>query len=329
MRVHLNAADFLKVSEGQPRTVLTVGTFDGVHAGHRAVLQQLREVADRHKATTTLLSFHPHPRTVLDPEHHGLELLNTLNERCSLLEETGLDHLVLQPFTQELAHMTPWEYAKTLLGDCIQPVAVVIGDDHRFGRHRAGDFDTLVQLGEALGFQVEALDAHRVQNVRVSSTKVRDALRKGNMAEANAWLGTPYPTSGTVVRGDAIGRTMGFPTANLKLDDTLKLLPSRGVYALWCQTPDGTWHPAMANVGQRPTIQEDTSLSLEVHVIGAEGDWYGETLHLRWMHWMRGEVKFGSKSELQSARTKERDRALNLLEGNPWPLPTHQSPSSL
>jgi riboflavin kinase / FMN adenylyltransferase len=313
--VHHHASEFPRDSSGQQPTVLTVGTFDGVHAGHRAVLQQLREVADRHNATTTLLSFHPHPRTVLDPEHHGLELLNTLEERLELLASTGLDHVVLHPFTPELSQMTPWEYAKSLMGDCIQPVAVVIGDDHRFGRNRAGDFSTLQTLGQALGFEVEALDAHRVQDVRVSSTKVREALRQGNVDEANRWLGSPYPTSGRVVRGNAVGRELGFPTANLELDEPLKLLPARGVYAVWCQTPDGQWHPAMANVGTRPTLHEDARSTLEVHVLDAEGDWYENTLRVRWMNWMRSEVKFPSRDDLRAALQADRERALSLLAG--------------
>ena len=313
MRVHHNAADFPSHSDGDKRTVLTVGTFDGVHTGHRAVLQQLREVAKRHDATTTLLSFHPHPRTVLDPEHHGLELLNTLDERLELLERAGLDNVVLHPFTLSLARMTPWEYAKTLMGDCIKPVAVVIGDDHRFGRNRGGDFSTLQTLGEALGFEVEALDAHQVKDVRVSSTKVRDALRAGNVAEANDWLGAPFPTTGKVVRGNAVGRELGWPTANLRIDNPLKLLPARGVYAVWCQTPDGVWHPAMANVGHRPTIHDHSETTLEVHVIGAEGDWYGEDLRLNWMHWMRSEVKFATREDLTNALESDRKKAMDLL----------------
>lgn len=319
MRVHHHASEFPRHQNGEKRTVLTIGTFDGVHSGHRAVLQQLREVADRHQASTTLLSFHPHPRVVLDPEHHGLQLLNTLEERRELLASTGLDHLVLHPFTRSLAQMTPWEYAKSLLGDCIQPVAVVIGDDHRFGRHRTGNFDTLLTLGEALGFHVEALDAHRVNDVRVSSTKVRQALREGNVDEANTWLGAPYPTSGTVVHGNAVGRELGFPTANLRIDDPLKLLPAEGVYAVWCQPPDGRWRPAMANVGRRPTLHSDAHPSLEVHVFDAEGDWYEKTVRVRWMHWMRGEVKFGSKEELQQALRADKVRALDLLGRHPLP----------
>ena len=290
-----------------------MGTFDGVHAGHRAVLQQLREVADRYDAETTLLSFHPHPRTVLDPEHHGLELLNTLDERLTLLEDAGLDNVVLHPFTEALARMTPWEYAKSLLGDCIQPVAVVIGDDHRFGRNRAGDFSTLKTLGEALNFEVEALGAHQVENIRVSSTKVREALRQGNVEEAHKWLGLPYPTTGLVVHGNAVGRELGYPTANLQVEEPLKLLPAQGVYAVMCQTPDGSWHPAMANVGTRPTLHDDDRPSLEVHVIGAEGDWYGAQMHIQWMHWMRGEVKFASQRELQEALAEDQKRALELL----------------
>ena len=315
MRVHHHASEFPSHVEGAKPTVLTVGTFDGVHAGHRAVLQQLREVAQRHNASTTLLSFHPHPRTVLDPEHHGLELLNTLDERLALLESAGLDNVVLHPFTLSLARMTPWEYAKTLMGDCIKPAAVVIGDDHRFGRNRGGDFATLQTLGKALGFEVEALDAHRVDDVRVSSTKVREALRAGNVAEANLWLGAPFPTSGRVVQGNALGRTLGFPTANLDVENPLKLLPARGVYAIWCQTPDGMWRPAMANVGQRPTVSDQEETTLEVHVIDGAGDWYGEVLHLRWMHWMRGEVKFASQGELTQALHLDREKARALLAG--------------
>ena len=315
MRVHHHASEFPSHVEGAKPTVLTVGTFDGVHAGHRAVLQQLREVAQRHNASTTLLSFHPHPRTVLDPEHHGLELLNTLEERLALLESAGLDNVVLHPFTLSLARMTPWEYAKTLMGDCIKPVAVVIGDDHRFGRNRGGDFTTLKTLGEALGFEVEALDAHRVEDVRVSSTKVREALRAGNVSEANLWLGAPFPTSGRVVQGDALGRKLGFPTANLDVEDSLKLLPAQGVYAVWCQTPDGIWRPAMANVGQRPTVSDREETTLEVHVIDGEGDWYGQLLHLRWVHWMRGEVKFASQEELIEALHLDRTKARSLLAG--------------
>jgi len=250
---------------------------------------------------------------VLDPEHHGLELLNTLEERLELLESTGLDNVVLHPFTLSLARMTPYDYAKTLMGDCIKPVAVVIGDDHRFGRNRGGDFSTLQTLGEALGFQVEALDAHSVADVRVSSTKVRDALRAGNVSEANLWLGAPFPTAGRVVRGDALGRTLGFPTANLHVEDPLKLLPARGVYAVWCQIPDGSWRPAMANVGLRPTVSDLAETTLEVHVMEGGGDWYGQVLRLRWMHWMRGEVKFASHEELVQALQLDRDKARNLL----------------
>ncbi|MDA0729613.1 MAG: bifunctional riboflavin kinase/FAD synthetase [Bacteroidetes bacterium] len=319
MRVHHHASDFPRNTQGPERTVLTIGTFDGVHAGHRAVLRQLKEVAARHQASTTLLSFHPHPRVVLDPDHHGLKLLNTLDERQYLLASTGLDHLVLHPFTHELSHMSPMDYAKSLLADAIRPVAVVIGDDHRFGRHRSGNFDTLKTLGKAFGFEVEALDAHRVNEVRVSSTKVRDALREGHVAEANTWLGSPYPTSGTVVHGHARGRELGFPTANLDIKDPLKLLPAEGVYAVWCQTPDGSWLPGMANVGRRPTLHRDSEASVEVHVIGGRGDWYEKTLHVRWMHWMRGEVKFESPESLKRALAQDRDRVLSLLGSSAHP----------
>lgn len=317
MRVHHHAEEFLSATEGSERTVLTVGTFDGVHEGHRAVIRQVQQVAARLNATTTLLSFHPHPRVVLDPEHHGLKLLNTLSERQALLAEVGLDHLVLHPFTQELSQKSPWEYAKSLLGDCIRPVAVVIGDDHRFGRHRSGDFGTLKTLGEAFGFEVVALETQTVDDVRVSSTKVRQALAQGNVQEANHWLGAQYPTTGLVVQGKALGRTLGYPTANLHVEDDLKLLPAKGVYAVWCQLPDSTWHPAMANVGVRPTIDDTEIPSLEVHVIGQQGDWYGERLTIHWVAWMRGEVKFAGTEELKIALHSDLEKAQALLNANP------------
>ena len=323
MRVHHHASEFPTPSEGARRTVLTVGTFDGVHAGHRAVLQQLREVAAKYDAETTLLSFHPHPRTVLDPEHHGLELLNTLDERLALLEDAGLDNVVLHPFTLSLARMTPWEYAKSLMGDCIQPVAVVIGDDHRFGRNRAGDFSTLQTLGEALGFHVEALDAHRVEDVRVSSTKVRQALREGNVAEANTWLGVPYPTTGRVVHGNAMGRELGFPTANLECEEPLKRLPGRGVYAVWARIAGaGDWQPAMVNMGTRPTVQDDgITETMEVHLLEGGRQCYDETMELLFMARLRDEMMFEGLKALQDQLQQDAQKARSILATEPVPVP--------
>ena len=196
-------------------------------------------------------------------------------------------------------------------------MAVVIGDDHRFGRHRSGDFDTLKTLGEAFGFEVVALETQTVDDIRVSSTKVRQALAQGNVQEANHWLGAQYPTTGLVVQGRALGRTLGYPTANLHVEDDLKMLPAKGVYAVWCQLPDSTWHPAMANVGIRPTVDDTEIPSLEVHVIGQQGDWYGERLTIHWVAWMRGEVKFAGTEELKIALHSDLEKAQALLNANP------------
>ena len=191
--------------------------------------------------------------------------------------------------------MTPWEYAKTLMGDCIKPVAVVIGDDHRFGRNRAGDFSTLKTLGEALGFRSGSSGRPSRGGRRVSSTKVREALRQGNVAEANKWLGAPYPTTGRVVHGDAVGRRVGLSDGQPATLKTPQTVPCPGRVRGVVPNPGRQWHPAMANVGQRPTSRIAMKPPLEVHVIGTRRRLVRTELHVRWMHWMRGEVKFASQ----------------------------------
>lgn len=319
MKVHPNALTFRDSVPRSTPVVLTIGTFDGVHAGHRAVLGLLATRARALGAETVLLTFHPHPRLVLQAEKPSLALLNTLSEKEQLLSEAGLDHLVVHPFTRELARMTPLEYVRELIGEGIQPAVIVVGYDHRFGRNREGDFDILSELGQLFHFEVEELPAQHVDDTRVSSTKVREALAAGHIEEANHWLQSRFSLSGTVVGGNQIGRTLGFPTANLGDLDPLKLIPHAGVYLGTATTADGNLHPALINIGTRPTIHGNGNglgngnengpapkPTVEAHLLDFNRDIYGEPLTLEFLARIRDEQRFASREALVEAMEADR-----------------------
>ena len=281
--------------------VLTIGTFDGVHAGHRAVIDVLRSKAEEIGGKTALLTFQPHPRVILHPENHGLKLLNSMDERMSLLEGSGLDFLFVEDFNLDLARLTPLDYVKTFLAEGIKPSIVVIGDDHRFGRNREGDFSALTEMGKMFGFEVIALDAEHINDIRVSSTKIRDAINIGDVKHASELLTKNFPLSGKVVSGDKIGREIGYPTANLMVDDELKIIPLNGVYAVWAHSQSGEKHMAMLNIGNRPTVSTSHDLSIEVFLLDFEGDLYGQNLEVEFVQRIRGEQKFSDITELKKA----------------------------
>ena len=247
--------------------VLTIGTFDGVHAGHRAVIDVLSQKAEEIGGKTALLTFHPHPRVILHPDNHGLKLLNTIEERMELLEGAGLDFLIIEEFNLELSRLTPLEYVKNLLAEGIKPSIVVIGDDHRFGRNREGDFNALEEMGKMFGFEVIALDAEYVNDIRVSSTKIRQAIYQGDMQIASEFLTETFPLVGRVIKGQKLGRDLGFPTANIEVDKELKIIPKNGAYAVWAITPDGNKRKAMLNIGERPTVSDSSNTSVEVNIL--------------------------------------------------------------
>jgi riboflavin kinase/FMN adenylyltransferase len=320
VKVHSSAWGF---SADRP-TVLTIGTFDGVHAGHRAVLALLRRRSAERGAESVLLTFDPHPRTVLHPGDHGLALIHTPQEKVEVLAETGLDHLVVHPFTPELARLSPRAYVRDLIAEGIRPEAIIVGYDHRFGRNREGSFATLSALGAEWGFAVEELPAQYVEETRVSSTKVREALRQGDVAAAAHWLQRPYPLSGRVVAGAGLGRTWGFPTANVVPDHPLKLVPAVGVYAAWARVQDGAgnrseWRPAMVNIGFRPTVEgpldPDALPHIEAHLLEGGDDFYGQTLHLHFVDRLRNEMRFADVSTLRDALAADRAHTLQRLRG--------------
>lgn len=323
MIVHQNAIGF----NSEIPVVLTIGTFDGVHIGHRAVLDLLKKRAAEIGGTTVLLIFDPHPRTVLHPDIHHLQLLNTLEEKKELLMNSGLDHLVVHPFTTALSKMSPLEYVRELFAQGIKPDAVIVGYDHRFGRNREGDFESLKNLGTVFGFSVEKLPAQTIENTKVSSTKVREALIRGEVAQANRWLQEPYSLCGKVIQGAQLGRKMGFPTANIEVVHPLKLVPASGVYATFARIGStGPWQSAMVNIGTRPTVNPSAETNrIEVHLITGGRDCYDELLSIRFIRRLRDEMTFESVGALKEQLVHDRLQALKILDGS-MPSPMEQAP---
>ncbi len=288
MKVHTDISSFREVH----RPVLTTGTFDGVHRGHRSILDRLTELARKEEGESVLFTFHPHPRLVLFPGDNDLKLLNTQDEKRALLEAAGLDHLLVVPFSRQFSRMHAVDYVRDILVGAIGVHAVVIGYDHRFGRNREGDLSLLHQLGEAYDFQVEEIPAREVDHMKVSSTKVRHALELGDVHVADELLGYAYPLSGVVVKGDQLGRTIGFPTANLGGVDPSKLIPADGVYAVQCDVKGGT-HTGMLYIGERPAIADGKNeRRVEVNIFDLDRDLYGEGITVRFMERIRGDMHF-------------------------------------
>ena len=277
--------------------VVTSGTFDGVHVGHQRILGRLREVAQASGGPSVVITYWPHPRLVLGPppshpELLELQLLNTLDERIARLAGFGVDYLLIVPFTREFAQWTSEAYIQNLLLKTVGARRLVIGYDHRFGKNREGGFDYLRENADRYGLTVEEIPRADVDAVGVSSTRIRQALRQGDIATATRYLGYPYPLTGTVVHGQQLGRTIGYPTANLVPPEPLKLVPARGVYAVWASTAAGSRHRAMLSIGLRPTIGHDLAQTIEVNLLDFEGDLYGQLLTLEFVAWLRGEEKY-------------------------------------
>lgn len=279
--------------------VVTIGTFDGVHLGHRALLQRIAEIAKRVDGESVLLSFYPHPRMVLYPDDHRVSLLSSPEEKIVELDKTGLDHLVVYPFSPELSRLSAFEYVRDFLVKGINAHIVVVGHDHRFGRNREGDFKTLLELSDIFGFQVEEIPALEIDQIEVSSTKIRAALERGDMEGAASFLGRPYSLTGTVIKNRQLGRTLGFPTANLHIDFEHKLIPTKGVYVSRTQTPFGTFS-GVTNIGVRPTVGASEKLHIENHLFDFDNNLYDAKVTIELLEKLRDERKFDSLDELRA-----------------------------
>lgn len=302
----------LEEFEASGPTVVTTGTFDGLHIGHRRIIDRVNELAKSLNGQSVLLTFFPHPRMVLNPEDHGLNLLTTQDEKIRLLEETGLDCLVIHPFTKDFSRTSSTDFIRNILVDGLKTKKLVIGYDHHFGKNREGSFEHLVECGPLYGFDVEEISAQDIDDVAVSSTKVRRALADGDVNTAEAYLGYPFELNGMVIEGDKLGRTIGFRTANISVEEDYKMIPCKGSYA--CLAHFGNEKlKAMVNIGVRPTI-EGSELRIEAHLLDFEKEIYGDRLRLQFKHRLRPEQKFDGLEELKAQLEKDREQTRSLLK---------------
>ncbi len=297
-----------------PFAVVTSGTFDGVHLGHQKILQRLNEVARSHPdGQSVVMTYWPHPRTVVSNDSQNLRLLSTLDEKIDLLERAGVDHLIVIPFTRSFSQLTSEEFIQQILINALGTKKLVIGYDHRFGRDREGGFDYIQAHQTEYGFEVEEIPRQDLEAVAISSSKIRTALSEGNIAAATRFLGREYSLTGTVVKGRQLGRTIGFPTANLQIDDAVKLIPANGVYAVDVEQ-GGQTYGGMLNIGFRPTVAGEHQ-TIETYIFDFDKDVYGEHMTLRFRVFLRPEQKFNGLPALVEQLQQDERQAREVLKG--------------
>lgn len=307
MRIHYGTED-LHIDN----PVVTIGSFDGVHKGHVQVIESLKRVAERLGGETVIISFEPHPREVLYPMEKRPGILTTLEEKSEILSSLGVGHLMILPFTRSLAELDYKDFVRHILIDRVGMKGLVVGYDHRFGKNREGTFEKLQQLSEKYHFYLEQEEAYEENQINISSTKIRNALQVGDIARVNDFLGYPYTLSGQVVTGDRIGRAMGFPTANIQLQDERKLLPAAGVYAVEVCI-EGETYGGMLNIGVRPTVSCSGIVRIEVHIFDFDRDIYHREIKIALMARIRGERKFDGVNELASQLKRDREECLKWV----------------
>lgn len=277
-------------------TIVTIGTFDGVHIGHNKILEQITKSAHKLNCESLVLTFFPHPRMVLQ-EDSEMKQLNTLDEKIALLDDLGIDNLVVHPFDKEFSRLTAEEFVKEVLVAVFKIKKIIIGHDHRFGRNRTANIDDLIGFGGTYGFEVEQISAEAINEVSISSTKIRNALIEGNIELATTYLGYNYSIAGTVSKGKQLGRTIGFPTANIKIEEQYKLIPLNGVYIAKANI-DGNIVFGMMNIGTRPTV-DGTTQTIEINLFDFNQDIYNQKITISFLHRMRSEQKFESVDSLK------------------------------
>ena len=291
--------------------VITIGTFDGVHLGHRQIIESLKQEALKVNGESVIITFHPHPRKVVSSVITGVRLINTLSERIELLSKTCIDHLVIVPFTDYFANQTGEEYIRDFLVEKFHPHTLIIGYDHRFGRERKGDFTLMKAQAAIYGYQLKEIPVHILDSIKVSSSNIRNALLQGHIDEANKLLGYSFFFEGEVVHGDKIGRTISYPTANLKSTDDEKIVLGDGIYAVYAQLATVTYK-GMMSIGFRPTVNGRTRV-VEVNLFGFNEEIYGSQLRITVVKYLRSEVKFGGLEELKEQLHKDREQSLLAL----------------
>ena len=293
------------------KTILTLGTFDGVHIGHAAILKKLTQNTNNGEFESTVLTFFPHPRMVLQGKS-DLKLLNTINEKMELLETIGIENLIIHPFDENFAQLSAEEFVKTVLVDQLHVQKIIIGYDHRFGKNRTANIDDLITFGTQYGFEVEQISAQEINAISISSTKIRTALETGDIQLANEYLGYAYFLSGTVVKGKQLGRTIGFPTANIKLEEEYKLVPKNGVYVVRAEIEDKHVF-GMMNIGFNPTV-EGKNRTIEAHFFDFDADIYNRHIKVSILQRIRSEKKFESVALLKMQLEKDQKEATTFIE---------------
>jgi riboflavin kinase/FMN adenylyltransferase len=307
LKVYSSISEF----KSTKKTIVTIGTFDGVHIGHQKIIEKLIQEAKNSDCESLILTFFPHPRMVLQGAS-SIKLLNTINEKSNLLEKTGLENLVIHPFDNEFSNLAAEEFVKTILVDAFNIHKIIIGHDHRFGKNRAANIDDLIGFGKKYGFEVEQISAQEIDTVAVSSTKIRDAVTNGTMAVANEFLGYDYLLTGKIIRGKQLGRTIGFPTANIKIEENYKLIPKNGVYIVKSILNEKTVFGIM-NIGFNPTVK-GANLSIEVHFLEFDADLYDNQISVSVMGRIRDEQKFASIDLLKAQIQTDRNYAISYIE---------------
>lgn len=333
MQIYHHINDFERLENA----VVTIGTFDGVHLGHQKIISKLIEKANETNGESIILTFFPHPRMILNPGDHDLKMINTMAEKAMLLEQLGVDHLIITPFTRDFSNLSAQQYIKEILIDQIGMKEIVIGYDHRFGKDRSGGLKELQEYSTVYGYQIDEIPEQDIADLAISSTRIRKALSAGDVDAANDLMNHPFSLSGKVIRGDQIGRTLGYPTANLFIEESYKIIPSDGIYAVEVHIPEenkknknqelhnpfrpenqkssivNRKYKGMAYIGHRPTIN-GMSQNIEVNIFDFNEDIYHQTIRLDFLHFIRHDVKFEGLEKLTEQLGRDKESTLAFFD---------------
>ena len=307
MRIFNSINDFTATK----KTIVTLGTFDGVHIGHNAILDKICKAAAQENLESVILTFFPHPRLIVS-NNYDIKLLNTIEEKASLLEKKGIQNFIVHPFDKTFSELSPREFVNQVLVDKLNIQKIIIGHDHKFGKDRAADFNDLINFGKEFGFEVEEISAQQINEVSVSSTRIRNALLEGNVSLAKDYLGYPYVLTGNVVKGNQLGRTINFPTANIEIPEEYKLIPKNGVYVVTINVSNQTFF-GMMNIGVKPTLGENKR-SIEVHLLDFDADIYNQKIQVHILEKLREEQKFDSFQALQTQLEKDKQNTIHYFK---------------
>lgn len=311
MKIYHHIDEFTAVKNA----VVTIGTFDGVHIGHRKIISRIKELDAATGGETVILTFFPHPRMILHPEDESLKLINTIDEKAELLEQLGVDHLIITPFSRDFSNQTAEGYIRDVLVNKIGTKTIVIGYDHRFGKDRQGGLHDLLALAPQYNFEVVEIPEQDINDVAISSTRIRTALLNNDIKIANECLGYPFFITGKVIRGDQLGRKLGYPTANILVEESYKLIPADGIFAVKVKV-SGKEFTGMAYIGHRPTVNGMTR-NIEVNIFDFSAEIYNQQIRMEFLHFVRGDVKFESLDQLvvQLSKDKKDVQALLAIDG--------------